>query len=310
VPTAIAVTSADLVLPSPDRHTPLAAVLKAPGDQPLEAAVADLHQLVEQHGYVVCLLPASLPPAFVRRLHTVRSMLETDRIALLHTELPPLGLARLALQLRQLSVCDFSPGVLATASRLLAHYIYAGALLSSVTRLDRIPVSLKSHAKSWVPGSQFAVLANPEPQLIKLRSQSQSPSTSQSQSPSRQPAMATMLAGPQFATTLLVAHGQLQSEWVTGALAPAWRTQGLQETALPAESAAWWATGKLVEFAAAIPDASVLYQLVASVRREECRWCGLELIGDRCGFCSAPLAPQSPPENQTRAIGVLNRGTS
>ncbi|GAA3047711.1 hypothetical protein GCM10020000_29840 [Streptomyces olivoverticillatus] len=46
---------------------------------------------------------------------------------------------------------------------------------------------------------------------------------------------------------------------------------------------------RAVEFAAAIPDPSVLYQLVASVRREECRWCGLELIGDRCGFCSAPV---------------------
>lgn len=79
-------------------------------------------------------------------------------------------------------------------------------------------------------------------------------------------------------------------------LAPAWRVQGVMESQLPADSPAWWATPKLVEFAAAIPDPSVLYQLVASVRREECRWCGFELIGDRCGFCAAPLlAPQPPP---------------
>jgi hypothetical protein len=117
--------------------------------------------------------------------------------------------------------------------------------------------------------------------------------------------------GPQFATTLLVARGQLQSEWVTSTLASAWRIQGLQEVALPAESARWWATGKLIEFAAAIPDISVLYRLVASVRREECRWCGLELIGDRCGFCSAPIAPPQPQlQTATRAVRALNPGMS
>src|SRR5204862_5807011 len=49
-------------------------------------------------------------------------------------------------------------------------------------------------------------------------------------------------------------------------------------------------TQKLIEFAAAIPDPSVLHRLVSSVRREECRWCGLELIGERCAFCATPVA--------------------
>jgi hypothetical protein len=93
---------------------------------------------------------------------------------------------------------------------------------------------------------------------------------------------------------MLYATGQLSPQWVTETLAPAWRTEGVSEARLPGESARWWATGKLVEFAAAIPDISVLYQLVTSVRRDDCHWCGLELIGDRCGFCSAPLA--APPE--------------
>jgi hypothetical protein len=82
--------------------------------------------------------------------------------------------------------------------------------------------------------------------------------------------------------------------------------QGVREVPLPAESPGWWGTGKLIEFAAALPDISVLYQLVASVRREECRWCGLELIGDRCGFCSSP---STPPENRTHPPGVLNQET-
>ncbi|MGW1880850.1 hypothetical protein [Streptomyces sp. NPDC001970] len=287
MPTAIAVTSADLVLPPTDHQTPTAALLHAPGDQPLDAALADMAVLLEQHGYVIALYPASITAAHERRLHTVRSVLESSRIALLKLDLPPLGVAVLVRQLRQLSICDFGAGVVASAARLLSHYIYAGAVLNSVTRLDRVPVSLKSHAKSWVPGSQFGVLATPNPQLIKIGGGE--------------------LVGPEFATQLLVAKGQLQTDWVTSTLAPGWRVQGVQESALPGDSPKWWGTAKVVEFAAFLPDISVLYQLVSSVRREVCSWCGIELIGDRCGFCSAPLAP---PENQTHAPGVLNQGAS
>jgi hypothetical protein len=286
VPTAIAVTSPDLVLPPNDQQTPTAALLPSPDVQPLDAALADMQVLVEQHGYVVALYPASLPVAHERRLHTIRSVLESDRIALLKVELPPLGVAVLVRQLRQLSVCDFSAGVVASAARLLSHYIYAGALLHSVTKLDRVPVSLKSHAKSWVPGAQFAVLASPVPQLIRVGTGE--------------------LSGPEFSTQLLVAKGQSPSDWVTETLAPAWRVQSVQGTELSADSPAWWGTPKVIEFAAFLPDISVLYQLVSSVRREVCSWCASELIGDRCGFCSSPLrTPDIPPP----AAGALNQAT-
>lgn len=288
MPTAIAVTSADLVLPPTDHQTPTAALLQSPDAQPLDAALADMTVLLEQHGYVIALYPASIPPAHERRLHTIRAVLESDRIALLKLDLPPLGVAALVRQMRQLSVCDFSAGVVASAVRLLSHYVYAGAVLNSVTKLDRVPVSLKSHAKSWVPGSQFGVLANPDPQLIRIGHGE--------------------LTGPGFRTQLLVARGQLQSDWVTGTLAPAWQVQDVQESILPVDSPRWWGTARMIEFAAFLPDISVLYQLVSSVRRELCSWCGIQLIGDRCGFCSAPLSTPSPAEKPTRAPRALTQG--
>ncbi|MCY0925906.1 hypothetical protein OTB20_06740 [Streptomyces sp. H27-H1] len=291
MPTAIAVTSADLVLPAPDRHTPAAAVLPPPEELDLEGALAQTASLLERHGHLVVLVPAWLRTSAVRRLHTVRAILETDRIALVDVDLPPLGTALLARQLRQLSVCDFSPGVLASAARLLSHYVYAGALLGSVAKLDRVPVGLKAHAKSWSPSAQFAVLAHPTPHLVKLGSGSGG----------THGGGATLPPGPDFATHLTFARGQLAGDWVASDLAPAWKVQGVMENPLPADSPAWWATPKLVEFAAGIPDPSVLYQLVASVRREECRWCGFELIGDRCGFCAAPLIAPPPPPAQTAA---------
>ncbi|WP_320774097.1 hypothetical protein [Streptomyces sp. CRN 30] len=290
MPTAIAVTSSDLVLPPLDRQTPPAVV--QPQDT-LEDSLLGMHALVEQHGYLVALYSSSGDRTAAQRLHTVRSVLESDRIALVDVDLPPLGLALLSQQLRQLSACDFSPGVLASSARLLAHYIYSGALLGSVAKLDRVPVSLKSHAKSWMPGAQFAVLANPRPQLVRVGEGD--------------------LTGPEFGTRLLVATGQAPSDWVTSTLAPAWQVQGVANVPLPDGSARWWGTGKLVEFTAGLYDVSVLHQLVSSVRRERCHWCGLELIGDRCGFCAAPLTDLPPPPSAAptaAAVRALPRGAT
>jgi hypothetical protein len=243
--------------------------------------------LLEQHGHVIALYPSALPEDFTRRLYTVRSLLESDRIALLGLDLPPLAVAVIALQLRQLSVADLTPGVLASAARLLAHYVHAGALLGSVARLDHVAVGLKSHLKSWMPGSHFGVLAAPKPLLVEAGPE-------------------TVPEGPGFATSLTVARGQLQSDWVTGALARQWQVTGLQEALLPEDSPRWWGTAKMIEFVAAIPDPALLYRLVASVRRDTCYWCGMHFIGERCAFCCAPLPP---PENRTGPHRVLSRGT-
>ncbi|WP_432126111.1 hypothetical protein [Streptomyces sp. bgisy082] len=296
MPTAIAVTSADLVLPPTDPGTPRAAVLPPPERRPLDASVADLQQLLARYGHVVVVCPTSVPAAVENRLHAVRSLLESDRIALVRTDLPPLGAAVLVRQLCQLAAFDFSPGVLASAARLLAHYIYAGAVLGSVSRLDRVPVGLGSHLKSWLPGAHFAVLAGPTPQMVRVGGGGKA----------EEP-----LAGPEFATELLLARGQLQTDWPTTTLVPRWRIPGpVQEAPLPAASPGWWGTGKLVEFAAYLPDPSVLHQLVASVRRETCHWCGMDLIGDRCGFCAAPLTVPEPGTGprQTEVYGGTGDG--
>lgn len=282
MPTAIAVTSADMALPPQDERTLPAAVLQDIDRRPLEHALAEMQSLVEQHGHVIVVCSQALPASVERRLYTVRALLETDRIALFRPALPPLGIAVLARQLRQLASCDLSPGVLASAGRLLTHYIHAGALLGSVARLDHVPVGLKTHARSWMPGSQFGVVAHPAPQLVRIDPEAR-------------------LEGPEFGTWLLVARGQLPSDWVTGTLAPSWRVQGVRETPLPAESPDWWGTGRLAEFCAYLPDLSVLYQLVTSVRQSTCHWCGIDVIGDRCVFCSA--TPPVYDDGPGRALG-------
>jgi hypothetical protein len=272
-----------MALPPQDERTLPAVVLRDVERRPLEQVLAEMQALVEHHGHVIVVCSQAAPTAVQRRLHTLRSLMESDRIALFRPDLPPLGLAVLARQLRQLASCDISPGVLASAGRLLVHYIHAGALLGSVARLDRVPVGLKSHAKSWMPGSQFGVLAHPEPHLVRINPEAGLP-------------------GPEFGTWMLLAKGQLPSDWVTTTLAPSWKVQGLRETQLPAESPGWWGTGKLVEFCSYLPDLSVLYQLVTSVRRSQCHWCGIDVIGDRCVFCSATPPPAHDTARPVRAL--------
>ncbi|MCC3773117.1 hypothetical protein, partial [Streptomyces sp. UNOC14_S4] len=288
MPIAIAVTSPDLALSPPDGQAPDAAVFQPPDAQPLDTAVTQTAILLDQCGYVVTLYPDSLPGTYVRRLHMIRSVLETDRIALLPVALPPLAVGVLARQLRQLSVSDLSPGVLASAVRLLTHYVYAGAHLATVSHLDRVEVGFGAHLGSFLPGTRFGVLVNPSPRLVRVAEEAPE--------------------GPGFDTFLTVARDRPApargGDWVLDVIAPQWRVQGVQETSLPAESARWWGTRRAVEFAAAIPDPSVLYQLVSSVRREECPWCGVELIGDRCGFCAGPL----PRAAGGHALGPPARG--
>ncbi|MEV4939700.1 hypothetical protein [Streptomyces zaomyceticus] len=266
--TAIAVTSADMALPPQDEYTLPAAVLQDWDRQPLESSLADMQALLDRHEHVIVVHSGAVPKAVKRRLHTVRSLLESDRIALFPSELPPLGAAVLAGQLRQLAFLRMNPGVIAAAGRLLTHYVHCGAVLKTVTRLDHVRVGLRAHATSWIPTSRFGVIAHPAPQVVRIGTQA-------------------ALAGPGFGSWMLVAEGRLKTDWISTTLAPAWNMSGLRRTALPTESAAWWGTGKLVEFCSYLHDPAILHQLVSSARRSVCRWCGIDVIGDRCVFCSA-----------------------
>ncbi|GAA1884068.1 hypothetical protein [Streptantibioticus ferralitis] len=273
--TVIGVTSEDMLLPVLAQHAPSAIVLPAPAQQPLEQALTETWAALEAVGYLVVVLPAWLPADHRIRLHSLRSLLESDRMALVEVDLPPLAMALLTHQLRQIAQYDLGPGVIASAARLLAHYLYAGAVLGSVARLDRMRVGLTSHLKSWVPGARFAALATPEARLEQLTD-------------------GLRLPGPNYATHL--AFGSpgghpFGDEWVRGRLGQDWNCQYVCEVPLPAQSARWWGTGRLAEFAAYIADVGVLYQLVSSAHREPCHWCGLELVGDRCAFCEAGPAP-------------------
>lgn len=248
----------------------------------LEEQVTRTSAALDAHGHLVALASADPADPARRRLHTVRSALEADRLAIVPLTLPPLACTLLAEQLRQLAGTDIGPGVLAGAARLLSYYLHSGALLGSVAKLDRVPVGVGAHMKSLVPGRHFAVIAHPEPYLGAAE-------------PGQVP------PGPGYQTQLAVAGKGVDPAWVTGPLAAGWRTQHLREVPLPPDSARWWGTSRLVEFTAYIADVGMLYQLVTSVRRDTCTWCGLEVIGDQCLFCATRLGARAAPAKHAAA---------
>jgi hypothetical protein len=249
---------------------------------PLEEHVMRTSAALDAHAHLVALAPADPADPARRRMHTVRSALEADRIAIVPLALPPLACALLGEQLRQLAGTDLGPGVLAGAARLLTYYLHSGALLGSVAKLDRVPVSVGAHVKSLVPGRHFAVLAHPEPYLGEADA-------------------ANVPPGPGYQTQLAVAGKGVDPGWITGPLAAAWQTRHLREVPQPPDSARWWGTSRLVEFTAYIADVGMLYQLVTSVRRDTCTWCGLEVIGDQCLFCATRLGERTAPARHAAA---------
>jgi hypothetical protein len=107
--------------------------------------------------------------------------------------------------------------------------------------------------------------------------------------------------GPSYRTQLAVAGNALDPAWIAGPLAAGWGTQHLRELPLPPDSARWWGTSRLVEFTAYIGDVGMLYQLVTSVRRDTCTWCGLEVIGDQCLFCATRIGERAAPAKHAAA---------
>ena len=63
VPTAIAVTSADMALPPQDERTLPAVVLRDVDRRPLEQALAEMQALVEHHGHVIVVCSQAAPTA-------------------------------------------------------------------------------------------------------------------------------------------------------------------------------------------------------------------------------------------------------
>lgn len=211
-----------------------------------------------------------LPAQTLERVHMVHSLLQTDRVAIHVTDLPPLAASVLAALTAALAPHAVSAGALAGSLDALSRQLPVLAWLSSVAGLRHPAVSLFHHARSALPWASFGVGLQPDPFVIGLhRAGAQAP-----------------IEPPSHPVDLLVApREEMELSWMLEYVAPALGGAEVRQLPPTLHGAAWWGTSRLVE-AVGVPRsldwlaAAVLPKAVA-----QCAWCEEPIAATPCPFC-------------------------
>lgn len=211
-----------------------------------------------------------LPADTLERVRMIRSLLQTDRVAIHVTDLPPLAASVLAALTAALAPLAPSAGALAGAIDAIADELVVLAWVGSVAGLRHPGVSLLHHARSALPWSSFGVGLQPEPFVEPV-------STS---------AEALPLAPPELPIELLVAPEEgADLDWIVDVVAPALGGVGIREIPPTLHGAAWWGTSRLLEAVGVPISLEALAEATLPHSVSPCVWCGEPIAAGPCPFC-------------------------
>jgi hypothetical protein len=233
-----------------------------------------------------------LPPETLERVRMVRSLLQTDRVAIYVTDLPPLAASVLAALTAALAPLAVSAGALAGAIDQIADELLVLAWAGSVAGLRHPGVSLIDHARSALPWSAFAVGLQPE-SFVR-------PTTSGGDLP---------LTPPELPIELLVApEDDADVDWIVDVVAPALGGVGIRQIPPTLHGAQWWGTSRLIEMVGVPTSIEALAEAVLPRSVSPCPWCGEPIAGAPCPFCGDAGADPSSARmqrSQQVAAGTL-----
>lgn len=272
-------------LPTAFDGTPPDAALayEPPADDADEyAALADLVAPRVRNGDVVlAVLDRRTAEPMHARLLAVRSALETTRLVVHTTALPPLGAALLvrgALELDAEGVLP--PSVIASGIDRLDDLVIGAAWLGTVAKLQHPAPSLKLHARSYLPGGGYVAVLDDDPRVLRHKDAT----------------AALPLPALDVATDWRVVVGTgLADEAVleptlAGPLAGAEVVRVNNRRA----SVAWWGTEKLAELALMPRSLDRLrHAVLADGSTRACGWCGHVVATSSCPLCGAAGATPS-----------------
>ncbi|HJS95831.1 MAG TPA: hypothetical protein VJ741_16320 [Solirubrobacteraceae bacterium] len=240
---------------------------------------------------VIVILGDWLPEDALRGVRTVHSLLQTDRVAVHVTSLPPLATSVLAALAAALAPAAPSAGALAGALEIVADELYVLAWTGSVAGLQHPSVSLLHHARSLLPGSAFGVGLQPEVFV---------------QSVSREPTVP--LEPCEHQLQLLVAPtDSSELSWVLDVVAPALGGVPVRELAPTMHGPGWWGSSRLVEVVGVPSSLEWLAEVAFSDAPVPCSWCGEPILAAPCPFCGEAAAPGATRSPHDRP-GVLASG--
>jgi len=259
------------------------AFVEPPSQAQAQLLVDAVQSGIEAGGHVIALVPTWFAPEALLRLEMAQAILDTDRVAVHRTELPPLAATVLASLASGVGQYVPGAGVLASLLPLLEAELRIFTWLSSVSGLTTPSPSLAQHMASMTPGTAFGVSWWPEPAVHKLRGDGATVPVPPIERPSR----------------LVIAPGAGDEGWVTGPLNTALGHLPVVRIEPTPRGREWWGTAKLVESVAYPYDVPQLAaDLMARLEPWVCRWCR-ELIGRTpcplCGHRGRPVRRRAAP---------------
>jgi hypothetical protein len=261
------------------------AVPEPPTQEQVGLLLEALRSGIAAGGYVIAIVPEWFPPDGLKRLEMARTLLDTDKVAIHMTKLPPLAATALASLASCLAPRLISAGLLASMLEPLESQLHAVTWLGSVTGLKHPAPSLGQHVASLTPGSAFAVSSYPEPAVHKIGT-----------------AQAIPLPQITRPSHLAIASRNGDDTWLT-------TTVNAQLGGLPVvkleptpQGASWWGTGKLAEGVICPVDVDRLASEIAQGAEPwACRWCGELIARSPCPMCGHRARPRrASPQHGAR----------
>lgn len=256
-------------------------------EDPYGSVAATLAPLVHAGATVLAVVPTWTPADVELHVRAVRSALDTTRILLHRTELPPLAAASLVQLLAVLGADPrLTPADVARIVASLERRTVGAAWLGSVAKLRRPAPSLSMHARSWIRSSAFAAVlggAGREDRVVRLTRSSSFPLPERDAD----------------GWHVSVAAGDGDLAVVRAALDAAAPGAATSTTELDPISVEWWGTDRLVEVALRPADVDALVEdLIATRPTERCSWCEEPIADAACPFCGMRTAAAGPSEGR------------
>ncbi len=249
-----------------------------PGKEDLRDLFEAIAGPLRRDDAVIVVVGDWLPDETLRGVHTVRSLLQTDRVAVHVTDLPPLAAGVLAALAAALAPLAPAAGVLASGLGAVGEQLHVLAWTGSVAGLQHPRVSMLHHARSLVPGSAFGVGLQPEPFVQPLsRKHAEVP-----------------LDVPDHPLELLVAPAERGDlTWILEVVSPALGGVPVREIPATMHGPDWWGTSRLVEAVGVPSSLEWMAQTAFAGTIAPCLWCGEPILAAPCPFCREALSPAS-----------------
>ena len=264
------------------------AVPEPPSAEQAGLLVDALASGINAGGAVIAIIPDWFGAEALRRLEMARTILDTARVAVHVTSLPPLAATALASTASSLGPRLPSAGLLASALPGLEEQLHYVTWLGSVTGLKHPAPTLGQHVSSLTPGSAFGVSSHPQAAVHKVQHGEPSVPLPHIIRPSR----------------LVLAPRNGDDAWIAGPVNAELGNLPLLRVEPTPGGPGYWGTNKLVEAVVCPADPDGLArELLQSVDSWACRWCG-ELIARSpcplCGHRARPRRRSAPPQQGAR----------